>query len=191
MEVNIEAQKQEFLTICKASIQREGIDGLLDWLCKADFFSAPASTKYHGAYPGGLCQHSIDVYKYAKRLTFLMPTPPSEESLAIATLMHDICKVNLYKMDKRNQKINGEWQEVPYYVIDEKFHFGGHGSKSVFLAQQFIKLTTEEAAAINCHMGFSDGSATTVRDVSNAYQQFPLAWIVHVADEAATFLLER
>ena len=94
-------------------------------------------------------------------------------------------------MDKRNQKINGEWQEVPYYIIDEKYHFGGHGSKSVFLVQQFMKLTTEEAAAINCHMGFSDGSATTVRDVSNAYQQFPLAWIVHVADEAATFLLDR
>ena len=81
--------------------------------------------------------------------------------------------------------------EVPYYIIDEKYHFGGHGSKSVFLVQQFMKLTTEEAAAINCHMGFSDGSATTVRDVSNAYHQFPLAWIVHVADEAATFLLDR
>ena len=94
-------------------------------------------------------------------------------------------------MDKRNQKINGEWQEVPYYVIDEKFHFGGHGSKSVFLIQQFMKLTTEEAAAINCHMGFSDGNPNAVRDVGNAYHQFPLAWIVHVADEAATFLLER
>ncbi len=191
MSINIEEQKEEFLTICRTCIDRDGLEDLLKWMEKADFFTAPASTKYHGAYPGGLCQHSIDVYKYAKRLTFLMPTPPSEESLAIAALMHDICKVNLYKMDKRNQKINGEWQEVPYYVIDEKFHFGGHGSKSVFLAQQFIKLTTEEAAAINCHMGFSDGSATTVRDVSNAYQQFPLAWIVHVADEAATFLLER
>lgn len=138
-----------------------------------------------------MCQHSIDVYQYAKRLTFLMSTPPSEESLAIATLFHDLCKVNLYKMDKRNQKINGEWQEVPYYVIDEKFHFGGHGSKSVFLIQQFMKLTTEEAAAINCHMGFSDGNPNAVRDVGNAYHQFPLAWIVHVADEAATFLLER
>lgn len=119
MDQSIETQKQEFLTICHSCIQRDDIDALLEWLLKADFFSAPASTKYHGAYPGGLCQHSIDVYKYAKRLTFLMPTPPSEESLAIATLMHDICKVNLYKMDKRNQKINGEWQEVPYYVIDE------------------------------------------------------------------------
>jgi HD superfamily phosphodiesterase len=164
---------------------------LLEWLCKADFFTAPASTHYHGGYAGGLCQHSIDVYQYAKRLTFLMDKAPSEESVAISCLFHDLCKVNLYKVDKRNQKINGEWKEVPYYVIDEKFHFGGHGSKSVFLIQQFMKLTTEEAAAINCHMGFSDGNPNAIRDVGNAYHQFPLAWIVHVADEAATFLLER
>ena len=191
MELNIVAQKKEFLTICQASIQREGIMDLLDWLCRADFFTAPASTHYHGGYAGGLCQHSIDVYQYAKKMLFLLDKAPSEESVAIATLFHDLCKVNLYRMDKKNQKINGEWKEVPVYVIDEKYHFGGHGSKSVFLIQQFMKLTTEEAAAINCHMGFSDGSATTIRDVSNAYHQFPLAWIVHAADEAATFLLER
>ena len=191
MELNIESQKQEFLTICRSCIQREGVEDLLGWLEKADFFTAPASTHYHGAYSGGLCQHSIDVYQYAKRLLFLMDKAPSEESVAIACLFHDLCKVNLYRVDKRNQKINGEWKEVPYYVIDEKFHFGGHGGKSVFLIQQFMKLTTEEAAAINCHMGFSDGNPNAVRDVGNAYHQFPLAWIVHVADEAATFLLER
>ena len=191
MELNLEAQKQEFLTICRTEIHRDRLEELLEWLCKADFFTAPASTRYHGGYAGGLCQHSIDVYQYAKKLSFLMPSAPSEESLAVAALFHDVCKVNLYKVDKRNQKIDGVWREVPVYVIEEKFHFGGHGSKSVFLVQQFMKLTTEEAAAINCHMGFSDGSATTVRDVSSAYQQFPLAWLTHVADEAATFLLDR
>ena len=191
MELNIESEKQEFLTICRASIQREGLEDLLAWLEKADFFTAPASTHYHGSYPGGLCQHSIDVYQYARKLLFLMPTAPSEESVAISCLFHDLCKVNMYKKDKRNQKINGEWQEVPYYVVEEKYRFGGHGAKSVFLIQQFMKLTTEEAAAINCHMGFADGSPAVVRDVGNAYHQFPLAWIVHVADEAATFLLER
>ena len=191
MELNLEAQKQEFLTICRTEIHRDGLEELLEGLCQADFFTAPASTRYHGGYAGGLCQHSIDVYQYAKKLSFLMPSAPSEESLAVAALFHDVCKVNLYKVDKRNQKIDGVWREVPVYVIEEKFHFGGHGSKSVFLVQQFMKLTTEEAAAINCHMGFSDGSATTVRDVSSAYQQFPLAWLTHVADEAATFLLDR
>ena len=97
MELNIEAQKQEFLTICRASIQREGLEDLLEWLCKADFFTAPASTHYHGSYPGGLCQHSIDVYQYARRLLFLMPSAPSEESVAISCLFHDLCKVNMYK----------------------------------------------------------------------------------------------
>lgn len=191
MELNIEAQKQEFLTICRSCIQREGLENLLSWLEKSDFFTAPASTHFHGNYAGGLCQHSIDVYQYAKRLLLLADRAPSEESVAIACLFHDLCKVNLYKVEKRNQKINGEWKEVPYYVADEKFHFGGHGSKSVFLAQTFMKLKTEEAAAINCHMGFSDGNPSTVRDVGSVYHQFPLAWIVHVADEAATFLLAR
>ena len=191
MELNIESQKQEFLTICRASIRREGLEDLLAWLEKADFFTAPASAHHHGDYAGGLCQHSIDVFQYAKRLTFLMDKAPPEESVAIASLFHDLCKVNLYRADRRNQKINGEWKEVPYYVVDEKFHFGGHGSKSVFLVQQFMKLTTEEAAAINCHMGFADGTAAVVRDVGNAYHQFPLAWIVHVADEASVFLMER
>ena len=102
MELNIESQKQEFLAICRASIQREGLEDLLAWLEKADFFTAPASTHYHGAYAGGLCQHSIDVYQYAKRLLFLMDKAPSEELVAIACLFHDLCKVTLYREDKRN-----------------------------------------------------------------------------------------
>jgi hypothetical protein len=183
--------KERFIALYRQYIHRPGAEALLDYLLESDFFTAPASTRYHGGYAGGLCQHSIDVYQYAKKLSFLMPSAPSEESLAVAALFHDVCKVNLYKVDKRNQKIDGVWREVPVYVIEEKFQFGGHGFKSVFLVQQFMKLTTEEAAAINCHMGFSDGSATTVRDVSSAYQQFPLAWLTHVADEAATFLLDR
>ena len=188
---DVEKQKQEFLALCRENIHREGLEELLTWLQKSDFFTAPASTKYHGAYRGGLCQHAIDVYQYAKKLAFLLPEPPSEESLAVTALFHDLCKVNFYRRDTRNQKINGEWQEVPYYTIEEKFCFGGHGSKSVFLVQQFMKLTAEEAAAINCHMGFSDGNPSAVRDVGNAYEQFKLAWLIHVADEAAAYLLER
>lgn len=191
MELNLLTQKQKFLEICAAEIHRDGLIDLLDWLCKADFFEAPASTKYHGAYAGGLCQHSLDVYDYAKKLAFLSPVPIPDESLAIAALFHDVCKCNLYRTDYKNQKIDGEWQKVPVYVIDERFHFGGHGSKSVYQVQYFMKLEPAEAAAINCHMGFSDGSPSTLRDVSNAYQQFPLAWIIHAADEAATYLLER
>jgi hypothetical protein len=183
--------KQEFLSIVERDIDRVGISGLIEWLKNTDFFTAPASTRFHGAHEGGLVLHSLNVYSQLKKLCKWYECDASDESIAIVALFHDLCKVNLYRVDKRNQKINGEWQEVPYYVIDEKFHFGGHGSKSVFLVQQFMKLTTEEAAAINCHMGFSDGNPNAIRDVGNAYGQFPLAWITHVADEAATFLLER
>jgi len=191
MELNLEEQKQRFLELCRANIHRDGLEDLLSWLQKVDFFEAPASTKYHGAYAGGLCQHSLDVYDYARKLTFLSPAPISEESLVIATLFYDVCKCNLYKTEYRNQKIDGGWHQVPVFIIDEKFHFGGHGSKSVFQVQYFMKLEPVEAVAINCHMGFSDGGSTTIRDVGNAYHDNPLAWIVHVADEAATYLLER
>ena len=111
-------------------------------------------------------------------------------AIAIAALLHDLCKVNFYKKDVRNQKINGTWQEVPCYTIEEKYCFGGHGSKSVYLVQQFMKLKTDEAAAINCHMGATSGG-DSVRDTSNAYAAFLLAWVTHVADEAATYLLKR
>ena len=138
-----------------------------------------------------LCYCLSDVLDYAQKLTFLSPAPISEESLAIAALFHDVCKVNFYTTEYRNKKIDGVWQEVPFYTVDERYHFGAHGGKSVYQVQYFLKLTPEEAAAINCHMGFSDGNAGTVRDVSDAYGQFPLAWIIHVADEAAAYLLER
>lgn len=192
MAIDIEKQKQDFINLVHSTIKREGIDDLLNWLEKSDFYTAPASTRYHGNYQGGLCEHSMDVWKYIMELkhSLLLETEISAESLAIVSLFHDLCKVNFYKQDKRNQKVDGQWVEVPYYTIEEKYPFGGHGSKSVFIAQQFIRLKADEAAAINCHMGFAAGG-DAVRDASAAYERFPLAWITHVADEAATFLLDR
>lgn len=187
---DIKQQKQEYLSLCREQIQREGLEDLLSWLQKSDFFSAPASTKFHGAYEGGLCEHSLDVYRMALKTKEAYELDLSMESVAVAALFHDLCKVNFYKKDIRNQKINGQWQEVPCYTVEEKYCFGGHGSKSVFLVQQFMKLKTDEAAAINCHMGAAAGG-DAVRDSGNAYQAFPLAWITHVADEAATYLLKR
>ena len=192
MSVNVNDQKKLFLEICNDRIHREGLDKLLDWLEKSDFYTAPASTRFHGAYEGGLCEHSLDVLEQALKLTPMLPQKLENlESLTIACLFHDICKVNCYKPDKRTKKVNGTWVEVPYFSVEEKFHFGGHGSKSVFILQQFMKLTPEEAVAINCHMGFSDCGPSGTSDISNAYEQYPLAWLVHVADEAATYLLDR
>lgn len=187
---DIEQKKQEFLALCREHIHREGLEDLLAWLQKADFFTAPASTRYHGAYAGGLCEHSIDVFNMAVKGMKGYELDLNMESVAISTLFHDLCKVNFYKTDKKNQKVNGEWMEVPYYTIEEKFVFGGHGAKSVFLVQQFMKLKTDEATAINCHMGATPGG-DAVRDSSNAYAACSLAWLCHISDEAATYLLHR
>lgn len=180
--------KEQFIEICKATIHRDGIDALLDYLDKSDFFTAPASTKYHGACVGGLCAHSLNVYNELVRLVeFYNPTEVTQETIAIVALFHDLCKVNLYGVEKRNRKNDeGKWETYDAFVTNEKFCFGGHGSKSVFIIQNYMRLTAEEGASINAHMSCWSGDTS----VGKTYEQFPLAWLTHVADEAATFIIE-
>lgn len=160
----------------------------MKWLEKSDFYTCPASARFHGAFPGGLLEHSLNVYDELKRLLSVYPEiKVSEESVVIASLFHDLCKVEMYATEKRNRKNqSGQWESYDAYISDEKFCFGGHGSKSVFLAQHFIQLTPEEAVAINCHMSCWNGDTT----VGKAFEQFPFAWLLHVADESATYILE-
>lgn len=183
------SNKELFIEICKKNIKRTGIDDLLRWLESSDFFEAPASTRYHGSYAGGLCEHSINVYKALVRLANHYPEFDFDpESLAIVALFHDLCKVNFYATEKRNRKNSetGQWESYDAYSIKEKFCFGGHGSKSVYLVQNFMKLSPEEAASINCHMGaFSDSN------VGSSFEQFPLAWFLHIADGMATYVTEN
>jgi Predicted HD-superfamily hydrolase len=166
------------------------MDDLMAWLEKSDFYSAPASTKYHDANPGGLLHHSLLVYDELKRVLAAYPEiKASEESIVIVSLFHDLCKTNFYAVEKRNRKNEqGAWESYDSYAVKEKFCYGGHGSKSVFLLQNFIKLTPEEAVAVNCHMGARDPNNDYV---DRAYEQYPLAWALHVADEAATYLKEK
>ena len=188
LEEIIQANKKVFLELC-SKINRDGIDKLLAWLEKSDFFTCPASTRFHGAYAGGLLEHSLNVYSELCRLSKAYPEFSfSEESMIIVALFHDLCKVNFYGVEKRNRKndTTGQWEKHDAYTYDEQFCFGGHGSKSVYLTQYFIKLTPEEAVAINCHMGAYDGN----KDVGRAYEHFPLAWMLHVADESASFIKE-
>ena len=181
--------KERFLSLC-GTIDRDGIDRLLGWLETSDFFTCPASTKYHGAYRGGLLEHSLNVYDELQRLLAAYPEiEAKEESVTVVSLFHDLCKVNFYGVEKRNRKNEeGVWESYDSYVVREKFPFGGHGSKSVFLIQQFMTLTPEEAVAINCHMGPWDKGDP---DVGRSYEQFPLAWLLHVADESATYIKEK
>lgn len=187
MNAQIQENKERFNGLCRV-IKRDGIQNLLKWLEANDFYTAPASTRFHGAYAGGLLQHSLNVYDELSRLLAVYPEIEcSEESAVICSLFHDFCKINCYTTEKRNRKNeSGQWESYDAYKWDERFCFGGHGSKSVFLVQHFISLTPEEATAINCHMGAFDNDK-----VGSAFEQIPLAWLVHVADEAATYILER
>jgi len=179
--------KERFVSLCK-TVSRQGMDDLLKWLEESDFYSAPASSRFHGSHAGGLLEHSLNVYDELKRLLSVYPEiEVSEESVVIVALFHDLCKVNMYVSEKRNRKNDfGQWESYDAYAVNEKFAFGGHGSKSVYLVQHFVKLTPDEAVAINCHMSCWDGDKT----VGNAFEQFPFAWLVHVADEAATYIKE-
>ena len=189
--------KQEFIDIYKANITREGSDKLLEYLLspQSDFFTAPASTRFHGSYEGGLLEHSLNVYKCLKdylnrsRAKEVYGMNYSEESIAVSALLHDICKVNFYKVDYRNAKNEqGVWEKVPYYAIDDKLPYG-HGEKSVYIITGFMRLTREEAFAIRYHMGFSANDADK-NAVGKAFEMFPLAFALSVADMEASYFLE-
>ena len=180
--------KQEFIDIFKENIKRPGSEKLLEWLSQSDFFIAPASTKYHSAFEGGLVQHSLNVYKLLKKRCAEYGITDGE-SIAICGLLHDICKANFYKASTRNVKNEetGKWEQVPFYTIKEEFPYGSHGGKSVYLMLAHgLQLTDEEAAAINCHMGGWD--YTTYHNPSNAFEKYPLAVYLHTADMLATYI---
>lgn len=183
--------REKFETLYKSFIVRPGSDALFQFLTDSDFFIAPASTRFHGAYEGGLCEHSINVFNELVRLLKAYPDiKVSGETAAIVSLLHDVCKIGCYKTEMRNKKNErGMWIQVPFYTFQEDFAYGGHGSKSVYMIQRNMILTAEEAVAINCHMGPWD-RAPGDYSLGNAYEQYPLAWLLHVADESATFMVE-
>ena len=182
--------KSEFESVVAKHISREGIYELMDWIATTDFYTAPASTRYHGAYEGGLAAHSLNVFVHLKALCDWYCCSASMESIALVSLFHDICKIGFYKTEMRWRKDkNNQWEQYATWKHDEDFAYGGHGSKSVFLVQNFIKLTPDEAAAINCHMGAWD--STQYSNPSTVYERNMLAWLLHVADEAATYITDK
>ena len=188
--------KEEFIEIFKEHITRDGADKLLDYLTnKSDFFSAPASARYHGSYPGGLLEHSLNVYEclcdYVSRprVKELYGMNYSDETLAISALLHDVCKTNFYKLGTRNVKEDGVWKSVPSYSIEDKLPYG-HGEKSVYIISGYMRLTRDEAFAIRYHMGFAGASPEERGNVGNAFEMFPLAFALSVADMEATYYIE-
>ena len=184
--------KEEFLQIYNEYVKRQGSQEFLDWLLKTDFFTAPASTKYHGACEGGLLLHSLNVYK-TLRERYFEEGKDSEESFAICALLHDLCKAQFYKVSTRNVKndVTGQWEKVPYYTVEDAFPYG-HGEKSVFLIERFMRLKTSEAMAIRWHMGgFDDSARGGSLAISLAYEKYPLAVKLHLADLESTYLKEK
>ena len=186
--------QEQFTKIYKENIKREGADKLLAYLTdQSDFFTAPASTRYHGSYEGGLCEHSLNVYSCLKdfmarpRMKEMYGISYSDESIAIAALLHDLCKIKFYVPGTRNAKENGVWKTVPTYTINDTLPYG-HGEKSVYIISGFMRLTRDEAFAIRYHMGFSTNDDPGT--VGKALEMFPLAFALTVADMEAAYFIE-
>ena len=187
--------KEKFIEIYTQNIKREGADKLLEYLTSptSDFFTAPASARFHSSYEGGLVDHSINVYECLK--SYLESDRAkdfgfeyTDESIAIVSLLHDLCKVNVYKKGFRNVKDEkGAWQRVDTFEFDDKLPYG-HGEKSVYIITGYMKLTREEAFAIRYHMGYS--STEDPRNISTAFEMFPLAFALSTADSEATYYIE-
>lgn len=194
-QVEIQKNKEEYINTFKSIIKREGSEELLNYLISSDFFVAPASTKFHSAFEGGLCFHSLNVYKrfrknlikeYGENFTDHI----SEESVAIISLLHDICKVDSYKVDYRNVKVDGEWTRQPYFAFNDQLPYG-HGEKSVYMISGFMRLSREEAMAINWHMGGFDARVLGgSHSISTAFYSYPTSVLFHISDIEATYLDE-
>lgn len=187
-----------------APIQRPGIDRLMEYVRKSDFYKAPASTKYHLCCEGGLLLHSLNVL--AALQTVMRPTSANDgtweysvagktvaytnwESMVIMSLLHDICKTNFYSISTRNVKNEetGKWEKQPFYAVNDKMPLG-HGAKSAMIIKEYIKLTTEEMYAIWWHMGFTDTEDKTT--LSQAIKSYPMIWALHTADMMASYFME-
>lgn len=192
----VQENKEKFISILREKVKRQGINNLIEFLeKKCDFFYAPASTRFHGAYEGGLCEHSLNVYECLKdymerqRVREVYGLNISDESIAICALLHDLCKTDVYKVSTKNQKnkTTGKWEEVPFYTFQDDLPYG-HGEKSVYMISGFMRLKREEAFAIRFHMGFSNTDDKLT--VGRAFELYPFAFAVSVADMEATYFIE-
>lgn len=206
----MDENKARFLQLCRENIHREGIDSLLSWLeTESDFFSAPASTRYHSAYAGGLCKHSLNVYDRLVREIIseygefdadnnvkINDQTVSLESVTIIALFHDLSKTNFYISSMRNVKEGNEWKQVPFYQVNPKpdpsLVYGTHAENSVYMLNNFILTSHLENVCIRHHMGGKDTSEahSNETNTTTVFSYFPLALLTHIADMKATYVDE-
>lgn len=193
------SSKEQFENYVRKNIKRDGVEDLLAWLeSETDFYTSPASTRYHGSYEGGLLDHSLNVYE---QLLIELDVNIgqgweeiySPESVAIVALFHDLCKIGRYLVKEKWRKDDkNEWESYIAYAYDDTKLEMGHGSQSNYYLQQFIKLEDIEAQAIFWHMGAYDISPyATLNALSKSWQENPLAFLLSRADMAATYIIEN
>ena len=183
--------KEDFIEIFTREVKRPGAEKLLEWMQSTDFFTAPASTRFHGACECGLVMHSLNVYHVMT--SRYLEESDNPESFAVCALLHDLCKANYYKAGFRNVKNEetGQWERVPTFRVQDAFPYG-HGEKSVYLIERCMRLRPAEAMAIRWHMGsFDDAVRGGSFAISEAYDQYPIAVKLHLADLEATYLVEK
>ena len=179
---------------------RENIDYVIEDLDAWGFFTAPASAKGHGAYPGGLLEHSLNVYDAAvearKAMIVLRPDLEDDlkaDSIAIAALLHDVCKSDLYRLVKKKRRNEvGQYEEFEQYEIHDENFPVGHGEKSVILLlQSGLDLKDDEICAIRWHMGPWNMSGDDEKFYRQAGKATPLQPLIHAADTLASAIIER
>ena len=198
--------KEEYINLL-STVHRDGIENLIEYISTSDFFEAPRSAKYHSNYKGGLCKHSLNVYNNLKKLNDLYGKPLGEESMIIAALLHDLAKIDFYEKYVQNRKeytARGSqkdsagyfnWVQVESYKVKDSMLrsnvYSEHGVCSFLIANKWIKLSEEETAAIINHHMDMDKSGYVRTDISEIYNRYPLAALLHIADTMATYLDEN
>ena len=198
--------KQKYIDLCHKYIKRDGIENLLEYLENSDFFEAPSSMGFHLNEEGGLCQHSMNVFYTAMQIyhNTILPQIQSgespfteeiqEESIAITTLFHDLCKTNIYhKAERWKKDEHGRWQSYNGYELKDNFPFG-HGEKSCIILHWYMKLKQEELLAIRWHMGMFEmteqGSGTRYA-FRDSMSKSPLVSLLQAADLISSNCLEK
>lgn len=184
--------RRAFLQVLRDNVKRDGLEDLITYLENSDFFTAPSSTRFHGNYEGGLCEHSLNVYQCLCELRKKYDVAEySDETIAITALGHDFTKIRVYSKQPAFRKdADGRWEQYMSYKFDEVFP-GGHGEKSCFIIQQFMKLTPDEYLAIRWHMnGFDNAVKGGDRAMSEAAEKCKLVPMLQLADMEASHMLE-
>lgn len=183
---------QEQIETLLSEVWREGMDKVIGWLRSKDFYTAPASAKHHANYSGGLADHSLNVYNVLNALSHSLGLDLPRETIIICGILHDVCKINTYRLSSRNVKNEqtGLWEKKPFWETNDTYPIG-HGEKSVILLQQVgLRMHHNELMMIRWHMGgfVSNGDHWVVGNAAKAYPEIA---VMHSADWIASVKFDR